>query len=214
MDKLKILFISHTFPPIVGGVETHNFELSTWLRKQAEIKLIINRKRWLIPFFLVYSAFKAVLMASKYDAVVLGSCLLSNVGWLVKIFSKKPVVTVAHGLDLTWNNFIYQKLWVGIFIKKIDKFIAVGNETMKIASEKNIPAKKIVFIPNGVDTEIKGFVNALYRYSDVVNNCRFHFAYASFALFSATAFSSHSIVSVVGVPGPKIAPAPKPRSVG
>lgn len=153
MEKLKIFFISHTFPPIVGGVETHNFELSTWLGRQAEVKLIANKKRWLIPFFLVYAAVRAVLMAPKYDVLVLGSCLLANVGWLVKIFSRKPIVAVAHGLDLTYKNFIYQKLWIGIFIKKIDKFIAVGNETVAIAKEKGIAENKIVFIPNGVDTE-------------------------------------------------------------
>lgn len=154
MDKPRILFISHTFPPIVGGVETHNFELSTWLSKQTEVKLIANKKRWLIPFFLVYAAIRAVLSSRKYDVVVLGSCILANVAWRLKLFgNKKPVVAIAHGLDLTWKNPIYQKIWVGIFMKKIDKFIAVGNETVKIAKEKGVSENKIVFIPNGVDTE-------------------------------------------------------------
>lgn len=154
MEKLKILFISHTFPPIVGGVETHNYELSTWLGRQAEVKLIANKKRWLIPFFLVYATIRTVLSSQKYDVIVLGSCILCNIGWRLKLFgNKKPVVAVAHGLDLTWKNPIYQKLWIGIFAKKIDKFIAVGNETVRIAKEKGIPENKIVFIPNGVDTE-------------------------------------------------------------
>jgi glycosyltransferase involved in cell wall biosynthesis len=56
-------------------------------------------------------------------------------------------------LDLTYKNFFYQKLWVGWFLKKMDKLIAVGNETVKVAKEKGIPENKIVFIPNGVDTE-------------------------------------------------------------
>ena len=160
MDKLKILFISHTFPPIVGGVETHNYELSSWLSKQAEVKIIANKKRWLIPFFLVYATIRAVLSARKYDAIVLGSCLLSNVAWRLKLFgNKKPVIAVAHGLDLTFKNFFYQKLWIGIFLKKIDKIIAVGNETAKVAKEKGIPEEKIIFIPNGVDTE-KNLVSA------------------------------------------------------
>lgn len=160
MDKLKILFISHTFPPIVGGVETHNYELSTWLSKKADVTLIVNKKRWLIPFFLVYATIRTVLSARKYDVIVLGSCLLSNVAWRLKLFgNKKPVVAVAHGLDLTWKNPIYQKLWIGIFLKKIDKIIAVGNETVKIAEEKGNSEDKIVFIPNGVDTE-KNLVSA------------------------------------------------------
>ena len=153
MEKTRILFVSHTFPPIVGGVETHNYELSTWLAKQADVKMIVNKRRWLIPFFLVYAAIYTALLAKKYDVIVLGSCLLCNVGWFAKKLTGKSVVAVAHGLDLTWKNFIYQKLWVGIFLKKMDKIIAVGNETVKIAKEKGISENKIVFIPNGVDTE-------------------------------------------------------------
>ena len=49
--------------------------------------------------------------------------------------------------------FIYQTLWTKIFLPKFDKFVAVGNETVKVAVEKGIPLEKIVFIPNGVDTE-------------------------------------------------------------
>ena len=150
---MKILFISHTYPPITGGVESQNYELYTWLSKIAEVKLVANKKRWLIPFFLVYAAAEALLESKKYDVILLGSCILGNAGWFVKNFSKKPVIAVAHGLDLTWKNKIYQILWVGKFIKSIDKLICVGNETVKIAKEKGISEEKLVFIPNGIDTE-------------------------------------------------------------
>jgi len=150
---MKILFISHTYPPIVGGVEAQNYELYTWLSKKNEVKLIANKKRWLIPFFLVYISFYATLIAKKYDAIVLGSCLLGNVGWFVKKFTKKPTIAVAHGLDLTWKNKLYQKLWVKKFIPSLDKLIAVGNETVKVAIEKGISPEKVVFVPNGIDTE-------------------------------------------------------------
>jgi phosphatidylinositol alpha-1,6-mannosyltransferase len=151
MNGLKILFISHTYPPIVGGVETQNYELYTWLAKQVDVRLIANKKRWFVPFFLVYISIYSAFIAKKYDAIVLGSCLLGNVGWLIKKFNQKPVIAVAHGLDLTWKNKLYQKLWVGKFIPSLDKLIAVGNETIRVAREKNIDPKKIVFIPNGVD---------------------------------------------------------------
>jgi phosphatidylinositol alpha-1,6-mannosyltransferase len=150
---MKILFISHTYPPIIGGVENQNYELYTWLSKIADVKLIANKKRWLIPFFLIYISFYAVFSAEKYDAIVLGSCLLGNVGWFVKKFLKKPVIAVSHGLDLTWKNKLYQKLWINKFIPSLDKLICVGNETVKVAKEKGIAENKLVFIPNGIDTE-------------------------------------------------------------
>lgn len=150
---MRILFISHTFPPIVGGVESQNFELYTWLSKIAEVKLVANKKRWLIPFFLLYSSLRAIFSAKKYDVILLGSCILGNVGWLVKKLTKKPVVVVAHGLDLTYKNTLYQKLWVKIFIPSLDKLIAVGNETIRAGVARGIPEDKFTFIPNGVDTE-------------------------------------------------------------
>lgn len=150
---MKILFISHAFPPIVGGVESQNFELYIWLSKIAEVKLIANKKRWLIPFFLLYASVRAIFSAKKYDVVLLGSCILGNVGWLVKKLTKKPVIGIAHGLDLTYKNTFYQKLWIKVFIPILDKLIAVGNETIRAGIARDIPKEKFTFIPNGVDPE-------------------------------------------------------------
>lgn len=150
---MKILFISHSYPPIVGGVESQNFELYSHLSKIADVELLANRKRWLILFFLKYAALRALFSSKKYDVIFLGSCILGPVGWLVKKFSRTPVVAVAHGLDLTWKNPIYQKLWLRTFIPKLDKLIAVGNETIEVGVSRGISREQFVFIPNGVDTE-------------------------------------------------------------
>lgn len=149
----RILFISHTYPPIVGGVETQNFELFTHISKIADCKLLANKNRKLIPFFLPFSIFYTLFQIHKYDVILLGSGLLGVVGWAVKIFSDKPVIAVAHGLDLTWENKFYQKLWVQYFIPKLDKLIAVGNETICAGEAKKIATDKFIFIPNGVDVD-------------------------------------------------------------
>ena len=154
MDKMKILFISRAYPPTVGGIENQNYELGEWLGKIADVKVIANKRgKKFLPFFLLYAIIKSLFIATNYDAVILGDAVLVIVGFRLKLFYKKPVICVVHGLDLTFKNFFYQKLWVGWFLKKMDKIIAVGNETVKIAKEKGILEDKIVFIPNGVDTE-------------------------------------------------------------
>jgi phosphatidylinositol alpha-1,6-mannosyltransferase len=163
---MKILFISHTYPPIKGGVETHNYELFTWLSKISQTKLIVNTHgRKFLPLFAPYAIVKTLWLLPKYDVVLLGSGMLSIIGWTVKLFSKKPVVSVVHGLDINYNSaslgvwyekvliFIYQSLWTKVFLPKLDKFIAVGNETIKVGIEAGIPREKMVFIPNGIDTE-------------------------------------------------------------
>ena len=151
--KIKVLFISHSFPPVVGGVESQNFELYTWLSKFARVKLIANRNRKLLPIFLPCSVLRAVWMMKDFDVLILGSALLAPAGWLVKKINRKPVIAVAHGLDLTWKNKFYQKFWVQFFIPKLDKLIAVGNETIRVGMKRGISEEKMIFIPNGVDVE-------------------------------------------------------------
>ncbi|MEF3692382.1 MAG: glycosyltransferase family 4 protein [Candidatus Moraniibacteriota bacterium] len=151
--KLKILFISHSFPPVVGGVESQNYELYSWLSKFAEVKLIANRNRKLLPIFLPCCVLRAVWSMKDCDVLVLGSALLAPAGWLVKKINRKPVIAVAHGLDLTWKIRFYQKFWVQFFIPKLDKLIAVGNETIRVGIKRGIPEEKMIFIPNGVDVD-------------------------------------------------------------
>jgi glycosyltransferase involved in cell wall biosynthesis len=150
--RLKILLISHSYPPIVGGVETHNAALHHALSQHADLTLIANRSRKLLPLFFLTAPLRAVFAARKYDVILLGSCILANVAWFIRFFSNKPIIAVAHGLDLTWKNPIYQFLWVKTFLPKINRLIAVGHETVNIAIQKNYPKNQIAFIPNGVET--------------------------------------------------------------
>jgi len=160
----KILFISRAYPPILGGIENQNYEISKSL--SADVKIIANKfGRKMLPLFAPYALIQIIFLLPKYDVILLGDGVLSIIGWFVKLFSQKPVISIAHGLDLNWNSSslgvwyekilikLYKKLWVEIFFEKIDKFIAVGNTTIKEGVKLGIPKEKFVFVPNGVDTE-------------------------------------------------------------
>jgi glycosyltransferase involved in cell wall biosynthesis len=154
--KLKILFISRAYPPVVGGIENHNYALSQWLPKHVETKTLANRfGKKLLPLFLPFAAIYALTSMLRRDTLVLGDGVLGIVGWIVKLIygRKRRVVCILHGLDLTYPLPLYQKLWVGRFIPACDQLIAVGNETIKAGISRGIPQSKFIFIPNGVDTE-------------------------------------------------------------
>ena len=153
---MKVLFISRAHPPVVGGIENQNYELSIHLHEFAETKTIANRHgKKFLPIFLPYALATALFLARKYDILLLGDGVMGIVGYFVKLFygKKKKVICVVHGLDLTYNSGIYQKLWVRKFIPKLDKLIAVGNETIRQGIVRNIPQEKFTFIPNGVDVD-------------------------------------------------------------
>jgi len=154
MKQLKILFISRAYPPVTGGIENQNFELSRWLAKIAEVRTIANtRGKMFLPLFIPYALIKAFFLFHRYDAILLGDGVLGIVGWFLKFFSKKPIISIVHGLDLTYENNFYQKIWVGFFLKKMDRLIAVGHETITAGVTRGLAKEKFVFIPNGVDPE-------------------------------------------------------------
>lgn len=152
---MKILFISRAFPPVVGGIENQNYELSRWLPKHAEVKTIANQHgKLFLPLFAPYALLKAIFLMPRYDVLLLGDGVLGIIGWCVKhCYHRKPVVSVVHGLDLTFKNGLYQSLWVGKFLPALDGLIAVGNETIRQGVARGIPEATFSFIPNGVDTE-------------------------------------------------------------
>ena len=163
---MKILFISRAYPPVKGGIENQNYELGKWLFEIAEVKIIANKRgRKFLPLFAPYALAKALFLLPKYDIVLLGDGTLALLGWVIKLFSKKPVATVLHGLDINWNSSslgvwyekaligLYQNFWTKVFLPKFDKYFAVGNETIRVGVAHGLDEKKFVFIPNGVDTE-------------------------------------------------------------
>ncbi|PID51650.1 MAG: TetR family transcriptional regulator [Candidatus Moraniibacteriota bacterium] len=153
--KRSILFISRAFPPVVGGIENQNYELSVWLPKITHTDTIANtRGKKCLPFFLLWLFIILPFKAPKYDVLLLGDGVLGIVSWWVKLFHKKQkVACVVHGLDLTYKNTFYQRWWVRKFIPTCDVLIAVGNQTIKEGVKRHIDKNRFVFIPNGVHPE-------------------------------------------------------------
>ncbi len=157
---MKILFISHSFPPIIGGIENQNFQLTEALKKteQAKIKIIKNTrgKIWL-PIFVPITFLKAFFLMSRYDVCLLGSGVLAPIGSVLKFFHpKKKFFCITHALDIIFaeKEGFLPKIYAGINIpslKKMDKLFMVGNATIEEAVKFGIDRKKCKFIPNGIN---------------------------------------------------------------
>ncbi|OGI32281.1 MAG: hypothetical protein A2271_00565 [Candidatus Moranbacteria bacterium RIFOXYA12_FULL_35_19] len=157
---MKILFISHSYPPIVGGVESQNYNLAQGLSKIATVKIIANgRGKWWLPIFIPITFLRAFFLMMNYDACLVGNGVLAPIAYVLKIFHpKKKFFSVVHGLDITFANKkgILPKIYKAINIpslKKLDKLFMVGNFTIEEAVKVGIPKENCVFIPNGVFIE-------------------------------------------------------------
>lgn len=158
--KPRILFISHSYPPIFGGVERQNQGIFEALSKITSTKLIANTHgKKFLPVFIIWSFFKSLFILSDYDIVIFGDGVLAPIGVVLKFFySKKKYISIIHGLDVT---FAYKETFLGKIyhninipsLKKLDRLIMVGNETINEAVKAGTPRDLCVFIPNGINPQ-------------------------------------------------------------
>lgn len=157
---MKILFISHSYPPILGGVESQNYNLAQGLSKIAQVKIIANgRGKWWLPVFVLITFIRTFFLMMNYDACLVGNGVLAPLAYALKLFHpKKKFFSVVHGLDITFSykKGILPKIYKAINIpslKKLDKLFMVGNITISEAIKIGIAEESCVYIPNGVSIE-------------------------------------------------------------
>ncbi len=152
-SKLKILFVSRAYPPVIGGIENQNEAIGRWLSKSADCQIIANRggKHWL-PLFIPIAVIRSLILMRKQDVLLLGDGVVSIIGWFVRLlYPSKRIVCILHGLDVTYSSPIYQKFWVQLFFRAINHFIAVSQSTAELARQYASITDNITIIPNGVD---------------------------------------------------------------
>lgn len=151
---MKVLFISRAFPPIVGGIEKHNEQLLSQLKSHIDtVPLVNTRGKAFLPIFLPLALIRSLFALRKMDAVVFGDTLPIIIAPVLKFFYPSvKFVAVAHGLDITFNNKIYQTLVVDYCTTRIDRFISVSRSTKQVMAARGISEEKISVVPNGVET--------------------------------------------------------------
>ena len=147
---MKVLFITRKYPPQVGGMENLSYHITTGVN--CDKKIIALKKPnihliWFIPYALLYTLFTL----RRWDVIHLGDPVLSIIGYMAKLFSpRKPVAVTVHGLDVTFQNSIYQK-YLDWFGKKFDSYICISRYSREMAEAIAIPRTTI--IPVGIDVE-------------------------------------------------------------
>ncbi|MEA1926153.1 MAG: glycosyltransferase family 4 protein [Patescibacteria group bacterium] len=155
---MRILFLSHSYPPIVGGVENHNCSLASHLKEISDVTVLANSKgKKALPFFLIYTFVRSFFAMTRHDVCLCGSGVLAPLCAVLRFFHpQKRFYCVTHGLDVTYAErsgflpLIYRKINIPS-LKKMDRIFMVGNPTVEEAVKQGVPRDKCVVIPNGVD---------------------------------------------------------------
>lgn len=153
---MEILFITHKYPPVIGGMEKQSFELITRMAKKHTVHIHAytgegSKMKW---FLSLKKAVKAILKESPNiqlihvnDGLMAAACL-----WL-KTYTAIPVVATYHGLDITFPSSIFQKR----IVKKMHAFdgaICVSRATTEACRKRGFAEEKLYTVLNGVDHDL------------------------------------------------------------
>jgi len=169
---MKILFISHKYPPTIGGMEKQCFELIRGVEKEHEVYKVVfdaTQENRIQFFFKLKKRVKKILRAQPdIDIIHLNDGLMAYFGiWLQK-YTNIPVFVTYHGLDVVFPNSIYQQK----VIPKYHRYaggICVSAATAEACVTRGFSAEKIYVVPNGVDAEI---ANLEVNISEIVEEFR------------------------------------------
>lgn len=175
---MKIVQAVHLFPPAIGGVERHVYELCENLQEMGESVTVHTtgrggeigaepfavKRHWGLraPFFssVVLIPFLSIRLMME-DADVYAShgygSLMPACTAVAAMLKKKPFVFTVHGYPQLSGlgrvaQWIYRNTLARLVLWRAAKVIVVSRESKKFL-EGQVDKKKIVYVPNGVDPE-------------------------------------------------------------
>ena len=148
---MKLLFITRTYPPLVGGMEKFASEFYANYRDRGEIDLVANSGgKKAIPFFLIKVIFLLFFRSKNYDVIHIYDAVLSPLVLIIKAVSKTKVSFTVNGLDIVYSRFGYQRM-MPFFLKKADMIFAISQYTKEQCEFRGIPKEKLAVIPVGIN---------------------------------------------------------------
>ncbi len=155
---MKILFISRAYGEHAGGMERLSYELIQSFSPSAQSivnqtkpgkSLFATRMQSLL--FALSVVPKAIRFSKNADIVHIGDPVLSFVGWCIMRIRHIPVVITVHGLDISYDNFLYQ-FYLRLFFKSFAQYIAISKYAQKLLLHHGVRSNVIVIPPGVRDT--------------------------------------------------------------
>jgi glycosyltransferase involved in cell wall biosynthesis len=153
---MKILFITHKYPPTIGGMEKQSFELIT---RTAKVHNVIvhayigegSKLKWFLN--LKKEVKKILAKHADIQLVHLNDGLMAAATLWLKRYTHIPVVATFHGLDITFPSTVFQNR----IVKKmhgLDGAICVSRATTEACLLRGFDKKKVFTVLNGVDHDL------------------------------------------------------------
>lgn len=153
---MEILFITHKYPPSIGGMQKQSYELICHAEKHHKVhKLVYDHKSGKLKFLLnLHSQIRKILDENPTISMIhLNDGLMVFFAYAIRKITKIPIIATIHGLDIVFPNRIFQKTMTNRF-NKLNGIIAVSQATADECIKRNLCKGRVYVVPNGVDTTI------------------------------------------------------------
>ncbi len=151
----RILFITRRYPPVVGGIETHSYQIYTRLSAQRPVKLVALRRQslahlaWFLPYAFVV-AFVEVLLR-RVQVVYFSDGVVGALALFLRPFTRRIrfVVTI-HGLEMIYGNPLARRLMH--WSVRCCEQVAINSQlTRELTAQSGVAPEKLVLIYMGVE---------------------------------------------------------------
>ena len=154
---MAVLFITHKFPPSIGGMQRHSYELINGVKTHTKVYTIIQSPiEGKVYFFLTLPRRIKKMLRDHKDITAVhcnDGLVASFCSWLPS-YTTVPVTATLHGLDIVFPNRIFQS-WIVPRLHRFDKMYCVSEATREACLNKGFDPERLSVIPNGVDQNIK-----------------------------------------------------------
>ena len=152
-SEIEILFVSHKYPPSVGGMEKQSFELINTAALYLKVHtLVYDNKESVLAFF--FQLNRRILAKVKDNPGIklihFNDGLIASLASFHKGYTHLKRAATLHGLDIVFPLSYFQRKIIPRF-NTFDQIIAVSQATADAAQLRGIDPSKITIIPNGVD---------------------------------------------------------------
>lgn len=154
--RMEILFVSHKYPPAIGGMEKQSFELIEGMRRHATVHAIVyTGGEARLTFFLKLNRriLRMLRKNPRISIIHFNEGLIAACSFLHTGYAHISRTVTLHGLDVIYPNKIYRNKILPAF-NRFSLVFAVSKATAAACIGRGIDAHRVVVVPNGVDHSI------------------------------------------------------------
>lgn len=148
-----ILFITRKYPPAIGGMENLSYHLIAEIERNTAASVIAwgRSQKWL-PVFVIWALGRAMLIMSRHPirAVHIGDAVLSPLGLFLGFAASVPVFTIAHGLDVTYPNPLYQCM-IRFCLKRLGGIVCMSEYVRSECLKRGVLPSRCTVIHPGAE---------------------------------------------------------------